>query len=140
MLRKALLFGMISAVLGLVAACGSPTSSCLPIARPAPPILVFPSPGATAVPTNVGKLIFSYYSASDVVTVSTKSGVIVAQATMVPAPPPLPSSLPTPPGVVYGMINIPTLSPTTTYAVVNTRTFTGACGGTETGNASFTTR
>jgi len=54
---------------------------------------------------------------------------------------PLPSSLPTPAGLVYGMISVPALSPTTTYAVVNTRTFTGARGGTETDSVgSFTTK
>jgi hypothetical protein len=102
-------------------------------------MLMFPNPGATAVPTNIGRLLFIPYSTSDVVIVSTKSGVIVVEATMVPAPSPPPSPLPT--GLVYGMINVPTLSPATTYAAAITRTFTGACGGTETDNVgSFTTR
>jgi hypothetical protein len=142
MLSKIILFGIVSAVLGLVSTCSSnyiPT--CVGILRPAPSMLAFPRPGATAVPTNVGRLLFFPYSTSEVVTVSTKPGVTVAQATMVPAPAPLPSSLPTPAGLVYGMINVPTLSSTTTYTAVVTRTFTGACGGTETDNAgSFTTK
>ena len=99
---------------------------------------MFPSPGATSVPTNIGKVLLGYRP-SNVVTVLTNSGVPVAEATMVPAPAPLPSSLPTPAGLVYGMINVPTLSPATTYTVVDT--FTDACGDTVTDNAgSFTTK
>jgi hypothetical protein len=138
--EKVILFGIVSSVLGLVAACNTPSTSCFQPTT-SPPRLVFPSPGATAVPTNVGKLIFSYSSASNVVTVSTKSGGIVVEATMVPATAPLPSSLPTPAGTIYGMINVPILSPSTTYAVVDTITVTGTCGYTSTDDmGSFTTQ
>jgi hypothetical protein len=109
--------------------------------RPAPPALVFPSPSSTAVSTSIGKLLFSYYVTSDVVTVTTSAGASVAAATMVPATAPLPSSLPTAAGIVYGAISIPTLSPTTAYKVVNTQTFSGLCRGTETSAVqSFTTQ
>ncbi len=123
------------------AGCATSSTPCHPVLLPPPPRLVFPSPGATAVSTNVGELLFSAYVTSDIVTLATQLGIPVMAATMVPAPGPLPSSLPTPAGLVYGMISIPTLSPTTTYAVVNTRTFADPCGGTETSAlGSFTTR
>jgi hypothetical protein len=137
-------FALITAAAVIISVgCVNPGGNmCLvPILRPAPPALVFPSPGATAVSTSIGKLVFRYYVTSDVVTLTTHAGTPVIAATMVPAPAPLPSSLPTPAGLVYGMISIPTLSSTTTYAVVNTQTFAGPCGGTETSDVqSFTTQ
>jgi hypothetical protein len=125
-----------------VSACSSPSSSsCPPILRVAPPLLVLPSPGATGVSANVGELLIFQYRTSDIVTLTTQAGVPVAAATMVPAPTPLPSSLPTPMGLVYGKISIPTLSPTTTYVVVNAQTFPGPCGFIATDNlGAFTTR
>jgi len=137
-------FALITAVAAIInVGCGTNSGGGCTIAilRPPPPVLVYPSPGATAVSTSIGKLWFSHYVMSDVVTLTTHAGVPVTAATMVPAPAPLPSSLPTPVGLVYGMISIPTLSPTTTYAVVNTQTFSGPCGGTETSAVqSFTTQ
>jgi len=126
----------------VIAACSNLSNQCIPGAgaRPAPPMLVMPSPGATAIATNIGSLFFDFYRTDDVVTLTTKSGVPVISATMIPAAEPLPSSLPTPAGVVYGTIAIPTLSPATVYSVSNTLTVSGACGFTETGVSSFTTR
>jgi hypothetical protein len=121
-----------------VSACSSTPLSCV---HPtvSPPLLVFPSPGATAVSVNVGKLFLDYRT-SGVVTLTTAAGVPVAAATMVPAPSPLPSSLPTPAGLVYGTISIPSLAPMTTYPVGNTEAF-GPCGITNSGNVgSFTTQ
>jgi hypothetical protein len=133
-------FALIAAAAVTVVGCNTSDGHACTVLRPLPPQLVFPSPGATAVSTKIGKLLFSFYVASDVVTM-TRAGVPVTAATMVPAPAPLPSSSPTPAGLVYGMIIIPALAPTETYSVVNTRTFNDACGGTETSEVqSFTTR
>jgi hypothetical protein len=66
MLRRVLPFVVISAVLGLVAACNSSNCGHNLITGVAPPRLVFLSPGATGVSRNVGKLLFSYYSTSNV--------------------------------------------------------------------------
>jgi hypothetical protein len=137
-------FALITAVAAIInAGCGTNSGGGCTIAilRPAPPVLVYPSPSATAVSTSIGKLLFSSYVTSDVVTLTTLAGAPVVAATMVPAAAPLPSSLPTPAGHVYGEISIPILSSTTTYAVVNTQTFSGPCGGTETSAVqSFTTQ
>jgi hypothetical protein len=120
--------------------CSSTPHSCV-TPTVAPPVLVNPSPGATAVSVNVG-MLFLDYRAADVVTLKTAAGVAVATASMMPAPSPLPTFLPTPAGVVYGTISIPTLAPMTTYNVVNTESFPGPCGSfTNTGNVgSFTTQ
>ncbi len=101
---------------------GSPSpssgpSGCISSSAPPPPgipALVYPAPGATAVPAGVGVLIFlalENYSTSAFTVTSASSSVPVA-ATAVPSP--LPTALPSEP---YYALAIPQLASHTTYVV-----------------------
>jgi len=81
----------------------------------APPFLLYPKPGATAVPTNVGIVIISNLVSPGTVTLTT-TGSTVAAGSFGTAPSPLPSAAATPLGNPQAA-TIPTLFASSTYTV-----------------------
>jgi len=134
----------------VLAACNNSSSSGGGIGTPcpalvlAPPVLLYPKPGATAVPLGVGVLILSNIGSlgGSVTLTSATSGIAVGA--FGPAPSPLPSGAATPqPGATAQAASISQLSASNTYTV----NFTGnsppgsSCGPLQAGGAigSFST-
>lgn len=118
-----------TALLGACGGAGDPTSPTSFCGSP-PPLahpqlwLVYPMPSATAVPDNIGEVVFADVAGltpGDSVAIS-GGGSAVPVGAFTPAPSPLPSPRVTPgaqfgPTVPYIAAPVPTLSPNTTYTV-----------------------
>jgi hypothetical protein len=84
----------------------------------APPVLLYPQPGATKVPTTVGIVILSNIGPLGGSVTLTTTGSTVAAGSFGPAPSPLPSGAATPqPGATAQAASIPTLFASSTYTV-----------------------
>jgi hypothetical protein len=103
------------------------TATCGPPPPSAPPslFLVYPMPGATGVPDDIGIVVVAGVAGTsqDSVTLSSAGGSVPVGA-FTAAPSPLPTPHVTPgaqfgPGVAYSAVPVPTLSPATTYTVKN---------------------
>jgi hypothetical protein len=91
----------------------------------APPTLLYPKPGAAAVPINVGVVILSNVGPLGGSVTLTTAGSTVAAGSFGPAPSPLPSGAATPqPGATAQAASIPTLFANSSYSV----NFTGNTG------------
>jgi len=104
----------------------------------APPVLLYPKPGATSVPANLGILILSNVGPLSGAVTLTTTGSTVAAGSFGPAPSPLPSGAATPqPFATAQAASIPTLFASSTYSV----NFTGnsppgsSCGPIQAGGA-----
>ena len=97
--------------------CPSPTGFISTFAHP---LLFYPSPGATMVPTNLGEIIVTGIAQGAFALVAPKSSPL-AIGPIESVPSPTPTTLPTNVSPsLYHAIPLPTLSPGTTYSVVYT--------------------
>lgn len=106
---------------------------------PRPLVLdVFPIPGATSVPDNVGVVI---YASSQTVPITLVSGTtkIATQPTAVPSPLPSPAATQGP-GFTEYAVSVPPLATATTYGIVASLTQDCAVGPVEQTIATFSTK
>ncbi len=101
-----------------IAACSSSNGGvACPQVLLAPPQLFAPAPGSTGVPANVGMIIVGS-PVDGTFSLQSPGGPAVPIGPVGPAPSPLPTGVPTSiPASSYHAIPVPTLSPTTTYAI-----------------------
>jgi hypothetical protein len=125
------------------ATCGPPPPTSAPQLS-----LVYPAPGATNVPTDVGLVVFEGNSSSLQIAMRSSSGAAVALGAPTAAPSPLPTPHAEPTGIIGGAYfaeSVPALSPATTYTLSYTYSaYNGippACAGPQTQSlGSFTTQ
>ena len=122
---RALALAAASAAIALATACSNDSTfggTPCPALALAPPILLYPQPGATKVPTSVGTVILSNIGPLGGSVTLTTTGSTVAAGSFGSAPSPLPSGAATPqPGATAQAASIPTLFANSTY----TLNFTG---------------
>jgi hypothetical protein len=144
-MRTAGLIGGIALALALGCSSSPITPSpivCNGVAIPAFQLL-YPIPGATAVPTAAGSLVFAGAPDSSITVSLTATGAPFTLGALVAAPSPLPSPLATPSPSVSALSSAPypPLAAATTYAVSYGLTATdGPCGNVRIAAGSFTTQ
>ena len=124
-LAAAALFSACSGGGGMASSCSASVARH-PLANSAP-VLLYPEPNATAVPDNVGVLIYAATS-PQTITLSSGTSMVATQATPVPSPLPSPMAS-APPGDAMFAVGFGTLGSAKTYvAFYTTAPAVSGCG------------
>ena len=121
--RRTILGTAVAAIAIAATACSNDSTfggggTPCPVLALAPPILLYPQPGATKVPTSIGIIILANIGPLGGSVTLMTTGSTVAAGSFSSAPSPLPSGAATPqPGATAQAASIPTLFAGSTYTV-----------------------
>jgi hypothetical protein len=120
---RRLSFALAALAVAISAACSNDSTfggggTPCPALAIAPPVLLYPKPGATAVPATVGSVILANIGPLGGSVILTTTGSAVGAGAFGAAPSPLPNGAATPPaGTTAQTASIPTLFAGSTYTV-----------------------